>query len=110
MWLAASATSACSQFSPPVWPPGQDVVRAAAHRDLQAPVAPRAGGELDQAGGVRVQDAELQRAVSFRPERSGADAAGSEPDAAAQPLARDVRAVPEAGGDGCGQRILLAQT
>ena len=88
---------------------GQEVVGAAAGRDLQAPVAAGAGGELDQPGRLLVQDAELQRAVALRLKRAGEDASVSEPHAAAQRLAPGGRAVPGGGGGGCGHRILLAQ-
>jgi hypothetical protein len=88
---------------------GEEVIGAAAGGDLQASVAAGARGELDQPAGVLVQDAELQGAVALWTERPGEDASVSEPDAAAQCLARGAGAVPGGGGGGCGHRILLAQ-
>ena len=101
------------QCRQPVVPAGaaarQEVVGAAAGRDLQTPVAAGAGGELHQPARLLVQDAELQRAVALRLKRPGEHASVSEPHAAAQRLAPDVRAVPGGGGGACGHRILLAQ-
>ena len=88
---------------------GQEVVGPAAGRDVQATVAPLAGGELHQPGGVLVQDPELERPVALRGEPPGEDPAVSEPHAAAQFLARALGAVVAWSGGGCGHRILPAQ-
>ena len=85
------------------------MIGAAASGDLQTPVAAGARGDLDQPGRLLVQDADLQGAMALRTEWPGEDASVSEPDAAAQRLARGVGAVPRGGGGGCGHRILLAQ-
>ena len=66
---------------------GQEVVRAAAGRDLQPAVAACAGRELDEPTTVLVQDTELEGPVALGHERAGEDTPVSEPDAAAQPLA-----------------------
>ena len=79
---------------------GQEVIGAPPGRDLKATVTAGARGDLDEAGGVLVQDPELQGAVALRRERPREDAPISEPDAAAQPFALVGRAVPGGGGGG----------
>ena len=65
----------------------QEVIASPPRGDLQPAVAPAAGGELDQPGGLLVQHSELQRPVSLGRQLAGEDAPVSEPDPAAQPVA-----------------------
>jgi hypothetical protein len=96
---------------------GQVVLGAAAPVELESAVGcPRAGCELDQVGGVGVQDPELDRAVALGWQGAGEQAPVGQADAAAQPPrpgsgGRGRRRGVGAGepGSGCWRRMRMAR-